>query len=123
MGDRGPALVPVSAERENGTAKQWTAKVKEFALDNEADMAGITIVDPIWVYEGYEVAEPRLVVLGLAQDYENMKHAPPGPGNQHSNTEVRRQYNRGAVQRVSLQTSFAGSGTPPRPNLARWPTP
>ncbi len=96
VGDRGPALVPVAAERKSGTAKEWTAKVKEFALDNEADIAGITIVDPIWVYEGYEVSEPRLVVLGLAQDYEKMKRAPPGPGNQHSNTEVRRQYNRGA---------------------------
>ena len=66
------------------------------AVDCEADISGITEMDPLWVYKSYEISEPTLIVMGFAQDYEKMKHAPPGPGNHYSNTEVRKQYNRGA---------------------------
>jgi Pyruvate/2-oxoacid:ferredoxin oxidoreductase delta subunit len=103
VGDRGPALDPVAQERQSGTAESWTTAVKDYALTHEADLVGVTFMDPLWVYEGYDVAEPRLIMLGLAQDYEKMRHAPPGPGNHHSNTEIRRQYNRGA--RASLKVA------------------
>ena len=80
VGDRGPALVEVAADRREASAAEWTEAVKTFALANEADMAGIAAMDPLWVYEGYAVDEPRVIVLGLAQAYEMMRHAPPGPG-------------------------------------------
>jgi len=110
VGDRGPELIQVSPTRRQETAERWTAIAKDFALSNEADLIGITDMDPLWVYDGYAVAEPRVVVLGLAQDYEMMKHAPPGPGNHFSNTEVRRQYNRGARAAKKLANFIRGCG-------------
>ena len=96
VGDRGPELVRPSSDREDNSPQIWSELVKKFALDNEADLIGFTEMNQLWVYEGYEISEPNLIVLGVAQDYEKMKHAPPRPGNHYSNTEVRRQYNRGA---------------------------
>ena len=63
---------------------------------SKAINTGFTEMNPLWIFEGYDVSEPNLIVLGVAQDYEKMKQAPPRPGNHYSNTEVRRQYNRGA---------------------------
>lgn len=96
VGDRGPEPVAPAVARRAGTAGELTNAVREFAHANEADLLRVTEMNPLWVYEGYTVDEPRLIVLGLAQSYDKMKHAPPRPGNHHSNTEVRRQYNRGA---------------------------
>lgn len=110
VGDRGPELVDIAPVKSGGSAEVWTSAVKAFALENEADMVGIADMDPMWVYEGYSIDEPRVVVLGLAQDYEMMKHAPPGPGNHYSNTEVRRNYNRGARAAVKLTNFIRTSG-------------
>ncbi len=96
VGDTGPALVDVSPTRPEKSAEDGAALARKIALENEADLVGFTEMNPLWVYEGFEIAEPNLIVIGLAQDYEKMKHAPPGPGNHYSNTEVRKQYNRGA---------------------------
>jgi len=110
VGDRGPALSEVSPTRREDTAANWTAIVKDFALSNEAELFGVAAMDPLWVYDGYDVSEPTVIVLGLAQDYEMMKHAPPRPGNHYSNTEVRRQYNRGARASKNLANFIRGLG-------------
>ena len=96
VGDNGPDLIVKSPNPEKKTAEEWSELIQEMAVDCEADISGITEMDPLWVYKSYEISEPTLIVMGFAQDYEKMKHAPPGPGNHYSNTEVRKQYNRGA---------------------------
>jgi ferredoxin len=110
VGDRGPEPVVVSPIVKNGTAEQFTEMTRDFALANESDLTGVAELDPHWVYDGYEVAERYVIALGLAQDYEMMKHAPPGPGNHYSNTEVRRQYNRGARAARKLANYIRESG-------------
>lgn len=110
VGDRGPEVDAVAADRAALSADDATAAVRAFALANEADLARIAAMDPLWVYEGYVVAEPQVVVLGIAQDYEAMKHAPPRDGNLASNTEVRRQYNRGARAAKKLANHIRGLG-------------
>lgn len=110
VGDRGPATLPVAPERQKGTAQHWTTAVKAYALANEADLVGVAEMDPLWVYESYQIAEPHVIMLGVGQNYEKMKHAPPGPGNHHSNTEVRRQYNRGARAASKLANFIRGLG-------------
>ena len=96
VGDTGPGMVEKAAVPADRSPADWSEVVTKIALDNEADIVGFTPVNPLWVYDGFDIAEPNLIVIGLAQDYEKMKHAPPGPGNHYSNTEVRKQYNRGA---------------------------
>jgi len=58
-GDRGPKKPdPVAAGRVDQPAAAWTRIVKDFALANEADLVGIARVDPQWIFEGYELADP-----------------------------------------------------------------
>jgi hypothetical protein len=53
---RGPDPVPVAAERVERSPAEWTQAVKAFALANEADLLGITRLDPLWVFDGFEIA-------------------------------------------------------------------
>ena len=50
--------------------------MKAFALANDADLVGITPLRPEYVYEGYEIPHPWLVIIGVAMDYENLASAP-----------------------------------------------
>ena len=61
--DRGPDLVAVATTRQEASAEQWTEMIKDFVLADEADLVGITPVTPENVYEGYEIAEPTLVMI------------------------------------------------------------
>jgi ferredoxin len=50
------------------------AKKKAKALG--ADLVGITRIDPLWVYEGYELDYPWVIMLGVAMEYELLATAP-----------------------------------------------
>lgn len=117
VGDRGPALVDVADNRTEKDAAAWADDVKAYSLAHEADLVGVAPLDPLWVYKGYDVAEPTIVVLGQAQNYEMMRHAPPGPGNHYSNTEVRRQYNRGARAATKLANYIRQQGYGAEPHF------
>ncbi len=70
---------------------EWTSEIRRVALAGGADIVGITRVQPQWVFEGFEVRERHIVMLGVAHDYERMKTAPEEP----SFAEVVTQYARG----------------------------
>ncbi len=70
---------------------EWASRAKSFALDHEADLVGIAAVDPVWVFEGYDVAAPWIIVLGVAMDHDRLATAPANP----AGLEVQAQYNRG----------------------------
>ena len=82
---------PVAPEKVDGSPEHWTEQVKAFALASEADQIGITRVDPNWVFEGFEVPEPILIVLAVRMDHAELSQAPDVP----AALEVSRQYNRG----------------------------
>jgi epoxyqueuosine reductase len=65
-----PELVPVSTTRAEFSAEEFTAAVKEFALTHEADAVGITPMDPLYVFEGYVIEEPTVIMLAVAHNYE-----------------------------------------------------
>ena len=111
VGGRGPEELPPPAKvKTGGTPAENGVAVREFALANEADLVGITALDPLWIYEGYEITGPNVVVVGMAQDYDMMKSAPPSPENRDANTEVRKQYNRGARASKALAEFIRGRG-------------
>ena len=76
-GGRGPAPVEQARTTTTKSAAAWTADVKRFALDNEADIVGIARMDPMFVYEGYAVSEPWIILTGVAMDYDELVQAPP----------------------------------------------
>jgi NAD-dependent dihydropyrimidine dehydrogenase PreA subunit len=91
-GDRGPTkpdpIAPVVIEN---TPEKWSAQVKEFARTHEAQLVGIVRLDPLWVFEGYDVSEPWLIVLGVAMEYDRLSTAPAVT----AGVEVMEKYNRG----------------------------
>jgi epoxyqueuosine reductase QueG len=81
----------VSSAKTEMSPADRTQAVKAAATAAGADLVGITQVRPEWVFEGYEVSHRWIIMLGVAHDYEQMKHAPePQAG-----AEVVRQYGRG----------------------------
>lgn len=100
---RGPKPVELAPQRVDKTAEAWTAEIRKFALDNEADLVGIVPMDPAYVFEGYEIGEPWLIMIGVAMDHERLNAAPDTIDNAVSSVEVGEQYNRAA--RVSRNLS------------------
>ena len=75
-GGRGPDAVPQNEEKVSKSPAEWSQIVKEFTLANESDLAGIAEIDPMWIYEGYEINEPRVIIIGVEMDYEELAEAP-----------------------------------------------
>ncbi|MCI4646370.1 MAG: 4Fe-4S dicluster domain-containing protein [Hyphomonadaceae bacterium] len=86
----GRDLPDPAAEKVEDTPENWTRKVKAFALEHEADMVGITEVREEWVYEGFDVKLPWIIMEGVVQDYDKIATAP----DHTTNMEVLDQYNR-----------------------------
>lgn len=95
-GGRGPDPVVQAAEPIVGTNLEFTKKIKAFALENEADIVGIARMDPLYVYEGYSVTEPWIVLTGVAMDYDELAQAPPSFENPTAAVVVAKEYNRAA---------------------------
>lgn len=95
-GGRGPQTVERNPQKVEKPAAEWTAIVKEFTLANESDLVGIAKLDPLWVYEGYEIDEPWVIMVGVAMDYAELAEAPSSFDNPRAAVVVAREYNRAA---------------------------
>ena len=90
--ERGPDPVPVAPKKVTRTAESWTDYIKQFALENEADDVAVAAMDENYVYDGYEIAEPFIIIIAVAHDYDQIRTAPePAAG-----AEVAVQYHRAA---------------------------
>lgn len=87
-------LDPVAETTVEDTEANWTARVKEFVLENEGDLVGITKLNPNWCYDEMEVSDlPWVVVIGGKMDFEKMQHIPPSTDDPVSAIEVGEVYN------------------------------
>lgn len=96
-----PPLEQIHPEPADRTPEEWTALAREFALANEADLFGATTVKDHYIVQGYSIAEPNVILLGVSHDYEQLRQVPSTPENGAGIAEVGRQYARGT------RTSFA----------------
>ncbi|MEQ8697068.1 MAG: 4Fe-4S dicluster domain-containing protein [Bauldia litoralis] len=96
-------IAEVKAER---SPEDWVQVVKDYALAHEADLVGIAPVDQNWVFEGFEVTEPWIIVLGVYMDHGELARAPEP----EAAAEVARQYNRGNRAARSLADWIRGQG-------------
>jgi epoxyqueuosine reductase len=94
------------------TPINWSAKVKEFALANEADVVGIARVRPEWVFEGYAVEQPWVIVIGVAMDHGRIATAPELT----AAVETMTQYNRGTRAARALANFVQSQGYSARPH-------
>lgn len=95
-GGRGPDPVAQADKPATATNAEFTDRIKAFALANEADIVGVARMDPLYVYEGYSVAEPWIVLTGVAMDYDELAQAPPSFENPTAAVVVAKEYNRAA---------------------------
>ena len=105
-----PELIPVAAAQNESPAEQLAAEAKTFALSHEADAIGITPMDPLYVFEGYTIDEPWVIVLALAHNYERLKQVPSDETNGVGVTEIGDQYARGTRASFALANWIRSQG-------------
>lgn len=94
--DRGPKSIDKATTIISKSPEEWTKTIKSFVLDNEGSLVGIARIDPMWVYEGFEIDEPRVIVIGVAMDHDRLSQAPASFENPISGVEVGDKYNQAA---------------------------
>src|ERR1700690_3770171 len=105
-----PELIPVAAVRNEATADQLTADATSFALSHEADAIGIARMDPLYVFEGYTIDEPWVIVFALAHNYERLKEVPSDETNGIGVVDVGNQYARGTRSSYALANWIRSQG-------------
>ena len=107
---RGPDPIEVAEEQVGNTPEAWSKLVKEFALAHHADVVGIAKMNQDWVFDGFEVREKYVVVVGVAHDYDEISQAPSLPGNNRAIIEVGKQYTRAAAAAAELHNYICAQG-------------
>ena len=105
-----PDLIPVSATRNDAPAQHLTENIRSFALAHEADDIGIAVMEPSYVFEGYCIEHPRVVVLALAHDYDRLRQVPSDETNGVGVCDVGDQYARGTRCSYALANWIRSQG-------------
>ena len=84
-----PPVASVAVER---SPEDWTAALSAFVTAGDCEMTGVARMRPEWVYDHAETGFRTVIMLGLAHDYEELRHVPALRGG----TDVTRQYLRAA---------------------------
>ena len=108
--DRGPSPVAINPQRAERSAANWADDVKAFALDHEADLVGVAAMQPDYVFEGYQIEEPWVVVMGFQHDYQKLARAPATESDPAAYHDLHEQYNRGARAANKLANHIRGYG-------------
>ncbi len=113
LAKRGPETpIDIADDRQEDSAENWSLRIKEFALANEADLVGIARVRDEWIYEGHEVNERWIIVVGVAMDQRELAKGPPREEDVSSADEVSKQYNRAARASRALANWIRSKGWP-----------
>jgi epoxyqueuosine reductase len=105
-----PELIPVAETRNMASAADLAAEVTSFALAHEAGAVGIAQMDPLYVFEGYTIEEPWVIVLALAPDYEKLKEVPSDEANGVGVCAIGEQYARGTRSSYALANWIRSQG-------------
>jgi epoxyqueuosine reductase len=111
-----PELIPVAAERSLPSAEVATAEARAFALAHEADDFGVTAMNPLYVFEGYTVEEPWVIILALAHNYERPKQVPSDETSGVGVCDVGDQYARGTRASYALANWIRSQGYSAKPH-------
>jgi len=105
-----PDLIPVNPSRTQASADEFTAQVNEFALSHEADAVGMTPMNPLYVFEGYSIEEPTVIMLAVGHNYERLKQVPSDRTNGEGLADVGDQYARGTRSSFALANWIRSQG-------------
>lgn len=105
-----PALVPIAPEPRQGAPAAFAAALTEFALAHEADAVGMVPLDPLWIFDGYTIADTWVIVLAFAHNYDQLKQVPSSETNGAGVTDVGLQYARGTRASFALANWIRAQG-------------
>ena len=105
-----PELIPVAETRNESSPQELADAAREFALTHQADDMGITELDPMFVFEGYSIKHPRVIILALAHDYERLREVPSDETNGVGVCDVGDQYARGTRASYALANWIRSQG-------------
>ena len=109
-GGRGPEPVPQANDVVEAEPAEWSTRVKTHALEHEADIVGIAAMDPMYVYEGYELNDPWVILVGVGMDYDEISQAPASFENPTAGVVVAKEYNRAARACRELRNYILSQG-------------
>jgi hypothetical protein len=104
-------LGPVEGAPVERSPEDWTRALQDFATTADFEMVGVAEMNPDWVFEGAEVREARIVMIGVAHDYDAIAAAPEAP----AGAEVVRQYGRAAGASKAVAGWLRAQGWPAEP--------
>lgn len=105
-----PQLCTVAGRRNAAPAASLTEEVKSFALAHEADDIGIAPMDSLYVFEGYTIEHPWVIILALAHNYERLREVPSDETNGVGVCDVGDQYARGTRSSFGLANWIRSQG-------------
>lgn len=105
-----PELRPRAELRNQAPAHTLTDLLKKYAIANEADDVGIAAMDPTYIFEGYKIEHPWVVILALAHDYERLKEVPSDETNGIGVCDVGDQYAKGTRSSYALANWIRAQG-------------
>lgn len=73
------------------SAEQWTSDLMAFTSGVDMELLGITRMRAEWTFENVSLPQKWIIMIGVAHDYEKIRHAPEDI----AGAEVIRQYGRG----------------------------
>lgn len=118
-GGRGPRTIERAELAIEKSAAAWVDELKAFALANEADDVGITAMQPLYVYEGYTLEDPWVILLAVAMDYDEISQAPASFENPTAGVVVAKEYNRASRVSRKLANHILAQGH----HAKAWPGP
>ena len=71
---------PVADKKVEKSPEEWVSEIKTHAIEKGVDLVGIKRMRDEWVFEGFEVKEKWIIILGLQMDYEKLATAPEPDG-------------------------------------------
>ncbi len=84
-------IPPVSSEPLDQSAEAWTSDLRSFVATLDMELFGITSLKEEWLFERHNLSQEWIIMIGVAHDYDQIKHAPEDL----AGAEVVRQYGRG----------------------------
>jgi ferredoxin len=105
-----PGNFRLTLTRNPAPAAQLAAEATTFALTHEAGGVGIAPMDPLYIFKGYSIDDPWVIVLALAPDYEKLKEVPSDETNGVGVTAIGEQYARGTRASYALANWIRAQG-------------
>jgi epoxyqueuosine reductase len=103
-------LIPVAETRNESSPQEFAEAAKSFAFSHEADDIGIAVMDPLYVFEGYTINHPWVIILALAHNYERLREVPSDETNGVGVCDVGDQYARGTRSSYALANWIRSQG-------------